>query len=74
MNKHENMGIKRKTKVQKSNRKSTNDLKVWTEQLYSLIINDNLEYYILCKLANYFDYLKFKPGFSVDTNKDDFVI
>ena len=32
MNKHENMGIKRKTKVQKSNRKSTNDLKVWTEQ------------------------------------------
>ena len=63
MNRHENMGIKRKTKElnkqQKTNvymlLQSINDLKVCTEQEYSLIINDNFEYSLLCKLKNYFD-------------------
>ena len=34
----------------------------------------NLNIIFCVNLKNYFDYPKFKPGFSADTNKNDFVI
>ena len=82
VNKHESMGIKRKAKElnkqQKSNVDmfllSTDDLKASTEQEYSQIIKDFLEYSYLSKLEDYFGYLKLKSGFSADTNSNDFVI
>ena len=82
VNKHESMGIKRKTKElnkqQKSNvgmfLLSTDDLKASIKLEYSQIIKDFLEYSPLSKLEDYFGYLKLKSGFSADTNSNDFFI